>query len=234
MRVLSLVVCLAVFNWCHAEPLKAVTSPMSPYQTLEHGEVSGSNTDWVRRLLDEAGVEAEFAIYPWARAYRLAQSEPNVLIYAIARTRERESEFLWIGHIASFELAVLVKSSKLQSLHYSLSQQQRLSLALPRSHAVETLLQDLTHFSQLDVFFTANTDEALLLLMNDRVDAVVENPLLLPELLQSYQLSGEALQVLLPIPTSRADVYLAASKGTDAAVVERLQQVWQRLYGERQ
>ncbi|SEA04690.1 substrate-binding periplasmic protein [Alkalimonas amylolytica] len=234
MRLLLVAFAVGLFGWCQAEPLKAVTTPMSPYQTLEEGVVSGSNTDWVRRLLTEAGVEAEFAIYPWARAYQLARSEPNVLIYAIARTRERESEFQWIGRIASFELAVLVKSGQLVSLRHSLSQQQRLSLALPRNHAAVPLLPDLPHFGQLDVFYTASTDEALQLLMNGRVDAVVENPHLLPELLEPYQLTSDAVQVLLPVPGSRSDAYLAASKTTSTAVAERLQQAWQRLYGDRQ
>lgn len=234
MRTLLWAVCFSCFSWVNAEPLKAVTTAMSPYQMLEQGEVSGSNTDWVRQLLAEAGAEAEFAIYPWARAYQLAQTEPNVLIYPIARTDEREAEFQWIGCIASFELAVLVKADKLQPLHSRLQHQQPLSLALARGHTAVSLVQSLPEAGLLDVFYTASTDEALQLLMNGRVDAVVENPLLLPELLQPYQLPGDAVQVLLPIPASRADVYLAASKGTRAAVVERLQQAWQRLYGERQ
>ncbi|MCC5825203.1 transporter substrate-binding domain-containing protein [Alkalimonas sp.] len=234
MRILLLAVGMALFGWSQAEPLKAVTTPMSPYQTLEHGVVSGSNTDWVRRLLSEAGLEAEFAMYPWARAYQLAQTESNVLIYAIARTEVRESEFRWIGRIASFELAVLVRTGQLVSLNQRLSQQQSLSLALPRNHTGVSMLQSLPQAGQLDVFYTASTDEALQLLMNGRVDAVVENPHLLPELLKPYQLPGEAVQVLLPIPASRADVYLAASKTTNAALVGRLQQAWQRLYGDRQ
>lgn len=234
MRLLLWAIAVGLFGWCQAEPLKAVTTPMSPYQTLEQGEVSGSNTDWVRRLLTEAGVEAEFAMYPWARAYQLAQSEPNVLIYAIARTEAREAEFEWIGRIASFELAVLVKANQKAALHSRLAQQQALSLALPRNHTAVPLVQSLSEAELLDVFYTASTDEALQLLMNGRIDAVVENPLLLPELLKPYQLPGDAVKVLLPIPASRADVYLAASKGTRAAVVERLQQAWQRLYGEQQ
>ncbi|MEE2001960.1 transporter substrate-binding domain-containing protein [Alkalimonas sp. MEB108] len=234
MRLLLWAIAVGLFGWCQAEPLKAVTTPMSPYQTLEHGEVSGSNTDWVRRLLTEAGVEAEFAMYPWARSYQLARSESNVLIYPIARTAMREAEFEWIGRIASFELAVLVKADNFLSLQSRLQHQQPLSLALARGHAAASLVQSLPEAELLDVFYTASTDEALQLLMNGRIDAVLENPLLLPELLKPYQLPGDAVQVLLPIPASRADVYLAASKGTRAAVVERLQQAWQRLYGEQQ
>lgn len=221
-------------NAVPTEPLTAVTTPMGSYQTMVDGEVAGSNTLWVRQLLNEAGLDANFVIYPWARAYQLARTEPNVLIYAMARLPERESQFHWIGPIANFELAVLVKTEQQAALKQQLLQGGRMSLAVPRDHAAVPLLKAMPEADQLDLFFTATTDEAFQLLVHKRVDAVVENPALLTELLEPYQLPGDTLQLLWLLPVSGAAAYLAASKTTDPHLVERLQQAWQRLYGVSQ
>jgi polar amino acid transport system substrate-binding protein len=45
------------------------------------------------------GLKADFQVLPWARAYRIAATRPNTLIYSIART-SRENQFIWLGQIA--------------------------------------------------------------------------------------------------------------------------------------
>ena len=39
----------------------------------------------------------QIRLYPWARAYDMALKEPNVLIFLIARTSARETQFKWAG-----------------------------------------------------------------------------------------------------------------------------------------
>ncbi|MCC5853963.1 MAG: transporter substrate-binding domain-containing protein [Alkalimonas sp.] len=229
---LGLVLCSLLASWAFAEPLKVVTSPMAPYQVQENGEVSGSNTLWVRQLLEEAELTADFAIYPWPRAYQLASSEPNVFIYALARTPEREAMFHWVAPIASFEHALLVRASQRSSLQQRLQQGDTLVLAVPRDHVALLFVQYLPEAEQLDIFYTASTDEAMRLLLNGRVDAVLENPQLTSALVASHPQSADALQVLLPIPASRSTAYLAASKATDEALVQRLQRAFQQLHGK--
>ncbi|MCH8536517.1 MAG: transporter substrate-binding domain-containing protein [Alkalimonas sp.] len=214
----------------HSHELLAVTTPLTPYQTFEQGEVAGMNTQWVQSLLVEAELTAEFEIYPWARAMNIAKTQPNVLIYAIARMTEREDDFYWIARMAQFEQALISLNEQQDEVMYKIEQQQRISLALPRGHAANDFIKSLPFYAFIDVLYTATTDEAWQLLLNKRVDAVVENPQLMPAIVSALGLALGSLSVLETIPGSQQDVYLAASKGTDPEVVQRLQQANHTLF----
>ena len=86
------------------DTLRVVTELSPPHQTLQQGEIGGLSTELVRATLARAEMGGQFEIYPWARAFRIARSQTNVLIYNMARTPEREDEFKWIGTVAAYQL----------------------------------------------------------------------------------------------------------------------------------
>lgn len=67
---------------------------------LRGGQVAGPASEVVQATLQRAGFTGyTLSLYPWARAYDLALAEPNVLIFLIARTPEREARFQWVGEL---------------------------------------------------------------------------------------------------------------------------------------
>lgn len=83
----------------HAATLRVVTEDSS-YSSLENGKVTGVASEIVERALLKAGIsDYSMALYPWARAYDMARLEPNVLIYPIIRSAEREQLFKWVGEL---------------------------------------------------------------------------------------------------------------------------------------
>lgn len=86
-----------------AQRIHAVTET-TPYTYVANGKVTGSATEVVERTLKRAGfANHTVQLYPWARAYEMALNEPNVLIFLIARTPDREQQFQWVGEIMSIE-----------------------------------------------------------------------------------------------------------------------------------
>jgi polar amino acid transport system substrate-binding protein len=87
----------------HAQSIKGVTEDTS-FSYLQNGKVGGPASEVVEATLQRAGLnDYRLALYPWARAYDIAQQEPNVLIYLIARTPARESLFKWVGEVLRIE-----------------------------------------------------------------------------------------------------------------------------------
>jgi polar amino acid transport system substrate-binding protein len=79
--------------------LQVVTEDSS-YSELRDGRVVGVASEVVEKTLAKAGVaDYHMALYPWARAYDMARLEPNVLIYPIIRSAEREPLFKWVGEL---------------------------------------------------------------------------------------------------------------------------------------
>ncbi|MBF0377289.1 MAG: transporter substrate-binding domain-containing protein [Desulfamplus sp.] len=76
------------------------TEIWEPYNFVKDGKVIGISTEIVEYTIKQAGIaikEGEIGVYPWARAYKMALEDENVLIYTILRTEEREKLFKWIG-----------------------------------------------------------------------------------------------------------------------------------------
>ncbi|WKB53085.1 substrate-binding periplasmic protein [Eleftheria terrae] len=83
--------------------VQAVTEA-TPYTFLRNGKVAGPATEIVEMSLERAGLsDWRISLYPWARALDLARNEPNVLIFLIARTPQRESQFKWVGEFMKME-----------------------------------------------------------------------------------------------------------------------------------
>ena len=75
--------------------LKVVTENWPPF--IKKGkEVSGEVTKNIREILSYTDIKYSISIYPWARSLYLATTTPNILIYSIYRTEQREAKFNWI------------------------------------------------------------------------------------------------------------------------------------------
>ena len=95
-----------------ASPLRVVTSEFPPYSYSAGGSAEGIAVEKVRSLLDGAGLDSQIDVYPWARAYEVSMREPNVLIFLIARTPEREASFHWIGSLIDFDVKLFRLSER--------------------------------------------------------------------------------------------------------------------------
>lgn len=82
------------------EPVRIVTEEFPPYNLTENGRVTGFSTEVVQAVLQELDEQAPIQVMPWARAYGIALNTPNVLIYSITRTSQREALFKWVGVVA--------------------------------------------------------------------------------------------------------------------------------------
>lgn len=91
----------------HAAPmptLDVVTEDLPPYQVVINGKLSGGTAYLqVKAMLDRAGFPYKIRVLPWPRALSIAEKAPNTLIFSIARTAERESQFQWLGKLAPMQ-----------------------------------------------------------------------------------------------------------------------------------
>jgi len=77
-----------------AHSLRVVTEDSYPVQYVENGQLKGKNATSINTALEMMKLDASIEVLPWARAYNMALSTPNVLIFSITRTPEREDLFI--------------------------------------------------------------------------------------------------------------------------------------------
>ena len=79
--------------------IQVVAESWYPYSYEEDGVVRGRATETVRKVLARAGLAYDIELYPWPRAYRMAQERKNLLIYALVKTPPREKIFQFVGQV---------------------------------------------------------------------------------------------------------------------------------------
>jgi polar amino acid transport system substrate-binding protein len=82
------------------EALVYVTEDYPPENYVEHGELKGYAVEILKAVWRRLGTpERAIEVLPWARAYYRAKTGSSHVLFAIARTPEREAEFKWVGPI---------------------------------------------------------------------------------------------------------------------------------------
>jgi len=93
---LTAVFILAMAVNAQGADIKVVTEEWPPYTCSRNGDIRGVVTEIIRATLDRGGMNYTIGAYPWARAYEMAQTEKNVLIYSIFKLPSRADKFKWI------------------------------------------------------------------------------------------------------------------------------------------
>ncbi len=124
-----------------SESLTIVTESFPPYNYSQDGQITGMSTEVVNAVLKEMGLKIEIQMYPWARAYKLAEKSRNHLIYSIARIPEREAIFHWIGPIAPYKTSFYKLISRRDIQVSELNEAKQYSIGCSRDDVITQYLQ---------------------------------------------------------------------------------------------
>lgn len=202
--------------------MQVVTEHHPPVQYIVEGQIKGLATDIVRALLSETGIDAQFHIVPWARAYDKALNDANTLIFSMARTDLREPHFQWIGPVSQLNVAVLALAGRDYSDVKELDDTRDYLFAVIRDAYSFDYLTEHGFSTEKNVFLAATMQEQVNLLLKGKVDFLLTDPLPVRQRLLNLGYTGEEIMPLMWIDELGKDLFLAASKDTNSEVVEAL------------
>lgn len=78
-------------------------------QKSQRGQLEGYLIELIQGILDQAGIQQQILAAPWERVIQEALAKPNVLLFPLARTPERESEFHWLTPLTANAYGILSK-----------------------------------------------------------------------------------------------------------------------------
>ena len=84
-----------------AEKLTILTENLPPLNYVENGKLVGSSVEIVEEILKRLGSDEPIQVYPWARAYKMALEEKNVILFGMTYTEDRSNLFKWVGPLAT-------------------------------------------------------------------------------------------------------------------------------------
>jgi polar amino acid transport system substrate-binding protein len=207
-----------------AGPLTVVTEDFPPYSYARGGKLAGYSVDVARAALDGAGLVYSMNIYPWARAYQMGRAQPNVLIFSIVRTPEREKQFQWIAQIAKRSVYLYKLAARRDVSVDTVADMRRYRIAANRGDIVEEQLHQLG----LDADLSRDDQTSMKKLLMGRVDLMVASEASIKGVCAGVGISCTLLERTMPMP-GLTDYYVAASLGTPADTVRQLRAGFARI-----
>jgi polar amino acid transport system substrate-binding protein len=203
--------------------LKLYTEESPPSSFKDNDRISGLSTEVVREILKRIGQPDTISMVPWARGYKMAQTDANTALFSTTRLPQREALFAWVGplyrqrwgfyrrngadiHIADIDAAKQV--DRIGTYHQDAKMQYLESMGF------ENLVPTNTN--------TANVRH----LVRGNVDLWVSSDFNMPHLAKTAGVSPGQLELAYTIDT--VGNYIAFSTATSSHVVR----LWQAVLDE--
>lgn len=157
--------------------MTVATEDYPPLSYISDGVVRGYSVEVAEEILRRAGIDYSLRIYPWARAVMMARRLPDVMIFSIVRTPQRERQYKWIGAIGSRRAYLYKLASRKDIAINSLSDLRNYKIGVNRNDLVEAELENMGFKAGDQIDFSNNYTQIVNKLIAGRIDFFIETEL---------------------------------------------------------
>ena len=212
---------LVLTNSSWGQTVTVVTEEYPPYNfhDASKDKISGMGTEVVEEILKRTKLDYQLGIYPWARAYQMAQDAPNVLIYSIGRNDMRESLFKWVDVIAPYDVYLYRLKSRTDIKVSSLEGVKHYKIGAVRDDVRAQYLDKAEVPLDLVIEDSANAKK----LASGRIDMFPIDELAMVALYKREGMDPRSVVKAIKLEALSAGLYMAFSKQTSDALVHKCQ-----------
>ncbi|PKF62988.1 hypothetical protein CW745_06060 [Psychromonas sp. psych-6C06] len=205
---------------------KVMTEEFHPFGYYnDDGEFTGVAVEITRLLLKEVGHPDNIQVLPWARAVKNIEHKPNHLLFAMARTADREDKYQWVGPILADSI-YLFQRAEHDTFYQLTSQAKQVDfIAVTRDFPEQVFLEDLG-FSNL--VLTNNPKQSVKMLMTGRVPLMAAGSAVMHDLVVNSGFQAKDFK-RTGIRLFSTDLYLAFSKNIPVQEIKRWQMALDNL-----
>lgn len=201
--------------------LRIVTEVFPPFQMLnEQGRVEGTAVEKVQRALNIAGILSKIEVLPWARAYKMSQERPNTLIFSLARSLERENQYIWLHKLDSSRTWMFKLGSNKNLNITELNSVGDWLIGVERGDLAATYLYGQVDKNRLIV--STNTQDSVRMLYSGRVDMVPTNEQQLGFYCLDVGCKVSDFTPMFELNGLDPHLYLAAHPETDPGIINKI------------
>lgn len=202
-----------------------LTENYPPLSYLENGSVTGYGADVVAALQKELKSNAEIQVLAWDEAYNRALTQPNIVLFTMEKTPEREDKFYFIGPLGdntAYFYALAASPIVLENIEAASSVK---AIGTTTNWFTEQFLKE-QGFGNLQS--KADPIESLKMLANQEVDLGVFTDVTFPLLCREAGIAPETLRPVLQLMQSQ--YYIAISKASAPKIVKQ----WEKAFADLQ
>ena len=216
-----------------AEQLVVYAEDARPFVYLENDKVTSPTSEYIRALVTRAGYTPDIRLMSWSGIMHTAEANQPVVFFPLARTKEREAKYQWIGTIVRFQDYRLYRLAKRTDIVVKkLSDAKKYRIGAIEADAREQYLLENNFRYRKEAELTSIVDnkEGMRLLQVGRLD-------LLPLSLENFNAlcpphCADYEAVFNLNLNLNLDLQLAANKATPHEVISRLRRAYDALEKE--
>lgn len=216
MRAILLLFILLFSNNALANKLHFVAEDLPTFHFRDaQGQPAGALVELVNELAKTAKVDYEIELVPFARAYRLLEHDPNVLMFSLLKSPNRERSFRWLGetyHNSAFLVGLKERNLSITSL----SQAKSLTVGTIRGYYSETFLRNAGFKENENLTLSVKYDQLWHMLFQGHIDLVLTNNIALKRELKQSGLSIDKVTQYLELGDFPSKLYLVGNLTIDA------------------
>ena len=218
-------------------PIKIYTEELLFLQIKAGNEATGFAVEVLRKTLEQAGLSGKIQFYPWARAYRMVQSQPNSLLFSTRRTQFRESKFIWATPLfpegydawySALDLA-LICSENFTTEITSLEQAKQYTLVGQRGDYLAEFARHELEWPKSNITFTTQYSDTLSLLQKRRADFLLLGKGAVAEVTSQLKIKNHSFKVCFELKANHAQYYFAFNLKTNKEIVSRFRRGFDAL-----
>ncbi len=211
-----------------SDQMTILTEDYPPLSFEDKGIITGYGTDIVNELQKRLKTNYPIDLNIWSEAYEIALTKPNVLIYTIEKTPEREQLFYWIGPIGVNESYFYMKKS-IKIINFKKMQDFR------KLKAIATCTNWFNEQYLIKAGFTnlvsmPHPEDNVKLVMNGKANATVLTNLTARKIVQNAGFKADDLVPVHSIMSS--EFYIGISKKTSLKIVNKWKNAFQSMVAD--
>ena len=203
-------------------PLTFLTENYAPFNYEKNGRLKGISIELLLKMfrqVNSSKTAEDIKVLPWARAYKMAQTEKNTVLFSTTRTKSREKLFKWVGPIAPTVVSIIAKKGENFKID-SVADINALRVATVKDDIGELLLTNMG-ISINDLVRTSSSKAAARVLAAGRVDLWSYEQSVAKWNLNEVGQNPDDYKIVKILEKSH--LYFAIQKDTDDKLVKSLQ-----------
>ncbi|WP_435688604.1 substrate-binding periplasmic protein [Paraglaciecola sp.] len=201
-----------------------------PSNYLENDELKGMSVELIKLIWRELNIpEQPIQIVPWARGYRITKSQKNSVLFTMARAKEREHMFKWVGPIYTARHILLARQDFAPRIR-SIEDAYQYPIAAIRNDISEVALIEVGFPKKLIAPLT-NLNQSILMLANGRLDLIILSQASIKDIVKANNLSLKDFKIVYQV--NEVGNYYAFNKDTPDSTIDLFQQAFEKVEGQR-
>lgn len=147
----------------------------------------------------------------------------------MARTPERENDFVWIGPVARYKFGFVKLADRKDIQLHSVTDAKKFVVGTQRDDFTADWLTAQGFARQGALQLQPDIIETWRMLVNGKIDLMIDDPHAVDDMLQRFQLRRNDIEFSLFIPELAQTTWIALAKNSDPELVKRLQQAHEKV-----